>query len=674
MHETRGSGSAGLGLYNRPFNGEGGIVKINNITKYNGIQELDRPDEHIAEQVYVSTDELRAYDSIVRPNAIVPVSRYFIERWLPVLGVTRAWLALAFRQVAFVSSATACEVPIQTTLRRLGIWCGLSHVRIHQLLKDPFYLDWFVRSPSGVLGNHTSVRSEPSSYSVRSDIPLTPQDQLRLSMWLNNNAPDNDADWSIILENSLAAKEVVLPKNASLSRQSFTIQQLVTSVRHSDTPLPPSLDKACNELHARWTLPDRSILVTHYFLKKWLPDLSSGLGWLIILMRSLSYSEIQDTQIGQFWLRGGLVHISNSLNVSTKSVSRWVRSKYGCYFFRLIESAHDPADKRCRLYSVNMSEPIHSTDKSYYEERLNIQNLSTPPQGNGQFLTTLTESTGQNLTSSGQNLTVAGQNLTRRQTKINKKRTKLNNLSIFKDSFKTSFKDSQQQHVVPFDFWPINTILQQAGVKQKKIITVLSATEQKQYHFIAWLLFGVSISTIEYPVLFALKRMNESLPPENFCLIAKNTPEKLLHWLIEPVIDVDTKIEVEIGKLRKANAGRLLVSWGVDCVDSEMNKIIEDIDIPKTDLELPPLCVFETAQVLSIWKRTRQQLKRDLDRALYETWVRDLDCIAVEGDIFILVTANQFACDWLNQNLKVLITQEISKNAGREVSIRLVVL
>jgi len=668
------AGLQALDYITAPLMGRGSIVQANNITKDNRIQEFDRPDDHIEEQVYVSPDELRAYDSIVRPNAIVPVSLYFIERWLPVLGVTRAWLALAFRQVAFVSSATTREVPVHTTLRRLGIWCGLSHVRIHQLLKDPFYLDWFVRNPSGVLGNHTSLRSEPSSYSVRSDIPLTPQDQLRLSMWLNNNAPDNDADWSIVLENSLAAKKVVLPKNASLSRQSFTIQQLVTAVRHSDTPLPPSIDKACNELHARWTLPDRSVLVTHYFLKKWLPDLSSGLGWLIILMRSRSYSEIRDTQIGQFWLRGGLVHISNSLNVSTKSVSRWVRSKYGGFFFRLIDSAHDPADKRCRLYSVNMSEPIHSTDQSYYEELLNIQNLSNSPQGNGQFLTTLTECTVQNLTRSGQKLTVSGQNLTSRQTKLNKQRTKFNNLSTFNYSFKDSFKDFQQQHVVPFDFWPINTILQQAGVKQKKIISVLSATEQKQYHFIAWLLFGVSISTIEFPVLFALKRMNESLPPEKFCLIAKNTPEKLLHWLIEPGIDVDTNIEVEIGKLRKANAGRLLVSWGVDLVGSKTNKKTEDLDIPKTGLELPPLCVFETAQVLSIWKRTSQQLKRDLDRTLYETWVRDLDCIAVEGNVFILATANQFARDWLNQNLKALITQEISKNAGREVSIRLMVL
>ena len=52
--------------------------------------------------IQISPEERRAYDTVVRPNAIIPVPRYFLKHWGPLLGAFRAWLALAFRQVDFV--------------------------------------------------------------------------------------------------------------------------------------------------------------------------------------------------------------------------------------------------------------------------------------------------------------------------------------------------------------------------------------------------------------------------------------------------------------------------------------------------------------------------------------------------------------------------------------------
>jgi len=131
-------------------------------------------------EIQISPEERSAYDTVVRPNAIIPMPRYFLKHWVPLFGASRAWLALAFRQVAFVSRSQTDEVPLRTTLRRLGRWCGLTHVRVHQLLKNPGHLTWFVGNRLGSISDRNGPRSEPTTYWVRAEIPPTLVDQARL--------------------------------------------------------------------------------------------------------------------------------------------------------------------------------------------------------------------------------------------------------------------------------------------------------------------------------------------------------------------------------------------------------------------------------------------------------------------------------------------------------------
>jgi len=63
---------------------------------------------------------------------------------------------------------------------KAGAVCGLTHVRVHQLLKDPGHLTWFVRSRLGSISDRYGPRSEPTTYWVRAEIPLTLVGQARL--------------------------------------------------------------------------------------------------------------------------------------------------------------------------------------------------------------------------------------------------------------------------------------------------------------------------------------------------------------------------------------------------------------------------------------------------------------------------------------------------------------
>jgi len=83
-----------------------------------------------------------------------------------------------------MSRSQTDEVPLRTTLRRLLQCCGLTHVRVHQLLKDPGHPTWFVGNRPGSISDRNGPRSEPTTYWVQAEIPLTLVDQARMVTWL----------------------------------------------------------------------------------------------------------------------------------------------------------------------------------------------------------------------------------------------------------------------------------------------------------------------------------------------------------------------------------------------------------------------------------------------------------------------------------------------------------
>jgi hypothetical protein len=653
-------------------------------------------------------EALRAYDAVVRPNAILPIPHYFIEEWLPLLGTSRSWLALAFRQVAFVSQSSREEVPVHTTLRKLGRWCGLTHVRIHQVLKDPQYLNWFVRNPEGDLADRPSPRSQPTTYMVRSDIPLTPKDQARLAWWFEKRSPCDDKEWIHALSEATEAKKSTLPEDVLLPQQSMTIQQLVYAQRGEDTPLPPSIDEACTELHARWIQPDFVTLVTHYFLVRWLPDLSPGLGWLIVLLRSRAYQQ-KDDLIGQVWINGGWGTISRSLGVSRRSLTRWVSSSDSSLFFRQRSDMQDPADRRNILLVVRLSEPIHPVDQEVYQSKLDSQNLTSPIPVDRQFLTSPSSEEGHSLTtcggsstddgdsltSAGQNLPQGGHNLTNAVTGFTTIRTELNNL---KDSLNLSFnkhnqvKDQQQEDsakfskikvVVPaLDQWQLEKILISTGMGKNIQDSILNASEQEKNNFMGWLLFALSVSSIHYPVLFAHKRRMESSPPEPFLQIAQTPVSKCYGWLIGEREDVPPDLQKAVQDLKRLRAHEKLLQLkavhpGLDEWIST-RKTEGETRVPtgeKRKRYVPPIAIRSDGMTPDqAWEAARGQLQAEVDRAAYETWVRNVEYIGFEEGVFTLGAANEYAREWLEDRLTSIAERVLTGIIGQRVKVDFVMI
>jgi hypothetical protein len=657
--------------------------------------------------VDLAPEALRAYDAVVRPNAILPIPRYFLEEWLPLLGTSRSWLVLAFRQVAFVSRSSYDEVPVHTTLRKLRRWCGLTHVRIHQVLKDPGYLTWFVRNPQGDLADRKSPRSQPTTYLVRSDMPLTPHDQARLSLWLEERSPSDDQEWIQALSEAIAAKEMILPEDVSLPQGSMTIQQLVYAQRGVDTPLPPSIDEACTELHARWIQPDFVTLVTHYFLVRWLPNLSPGLGWLIVLLRSRAYQQ-RDDAIGQVWVHGGWGSIADTLGVSRRSLTRWVSSDDSHLFFQKRSDIQDPIDRRNLLVVVRLSEPIHPQDQKAYQDKLDSQSLTSPIPVNGQFLTSSPSEDGHSLTSCGEtstdhgnSLTSTGQNLpdqrkylTSKGTDLNKDRTELNNLNdLLRLSPERSNKKTTQplerpfelqgkEVVVPEDQWQLEKIVIGTGVGEKIRKTFLNATELEKNAFMGWLLFALSVSSIHYPVLFAHKRNSEGPPPDSFLQLAQMPASKCYGWIIGIEEDIPPQLQKSIGDLRRQRGHEKLLQLGA--VHPRMDEWVvrrkAERDANSTDHEkrkryVPPVVIRSDGMTAEqAWQIAQGQLQAEVDRVAFETWVRDVEFISFKEGIITLGAANEYARDWLEDRLTSIAERVIAGIIGQRVKVQFVMI
>lgn len=535
------------------------------------------------EIVHLAPEAQRAYDAIVRPNAIIPIPRYFMDNWLPLLGTSRSWLSIAFRQVAFVSRSGNHEVPVRTTLRKLGRWCGLSHVRVHQVLKDPEYLTWFVRNPQGDLSDRTVPRSEPTMFMVRADIPLTPEDQSRLALWLAEREPVDDSDWVEAIEAAIEARDRKLPKNHPLPDVSLTIQQIVYAQRGDETPLPPSLDEACTELHSRWVQPERVTLATHYFIARWLPDLSPGLGWLILHLRSRSYLQ-EDRQVGQVWIAGGWKGLAESIGVSRKSLSRWVNSDAASQFFRRREDTEDPTNRRNILLFVRMSEPIHAQDEEQYHQLLKGQDLTTPIPFAGQKLTSPSTGEGQGLTAGGKqstdgstNLTGPGQELPSHQQKLtssgselNKKGTKLNTLSTSKLKQNTDVQEINQLENVQIN----DSVKSRSAPHAQPSSSGLSPTESAA---------------------------------ETRDTVRPHSPGGY---------DPD--------------------GW-------------------------------------KVWRTVRSQLQMELSKAVFDTWLKDIEVIEFGNDALVLGAANEYASEWLNERMRSKIERILKGNLGKEIIVHFMV-
>lgn len=73
------------------------------------------------------------------------------------------------------------------------------------------------------------------------------------------------------------------------------------------------------------------------------------------------------------------------------------------------------------------------------------------------------------------------------------------------------------------------------------------------------------------------------------------------------------------------------------------------------------------------WEQILKQLKEDMPRASFNTWVADVEVVSFDGRVFTLAARNSYARDWLEKRLTDSISRLLAGTFKRNITVRFVV-
>jgi chromosomal replication initiator protein len=75
----------------------------------------------------------------------------------------------------------------------------------------------------------------------------------------------------------------------------------------------------------------------------------------------------------------------------------------------------------------------------------------------------------------------------------------------------------------------------------------------------------------------------------------------------------------------------------------------------------------------AVWKAAHGELKLQMTRASFDTWLRDAHLVAEEGNAFVVGVPNVYARDWLEHRLKGVVLRTLKQVSGRDIDLRFIV-
>ena len=284
---------------------------------------------------------LSLYDEIVRPEQVVVVPHYYL-RWIPWLGVDLAWLPIGFRQVAFLRGSRFETGDIfEASARSVAQWSGVSTRTLKRKIKDP-RLGWFVEphDPEHVEFRWNDDREQyeriPKKWRVSMSMPLTPADQSSLSSWFATRVSSGKNPVAILQEALTTPVESLVPWPEKVPEEIpagklTTVQDLVldTLCKGQDKSTRIAVLQVADALAGYITGNARNIVLTHYFIRNWIPLLSPGPAWLVTFLRSRCFYNRDTEELrDETTITGGYEQLANRLGLArSRTIGEWFRGR-----------------------------------------------------------------------------------------------------------------------------------------------------------------------------------------------------------------------------------------------------------------------------------------------------------------------------------------------------------
>lgn len=246
----------------------------------------------------LTTEYSTPYGAVVRDEIVMGVPRYFLERWVPVLGTGPAAVVNTLRQLDYRCHGETITISGEALAREAAV----SRRYLYTCLDAP-WMRAFVRVESGQKNRSDAgkIVQDANHYTVRLDDPLTPADADHLlSMLIRLADTPLDAARRAL---ELNARDLWAPDPAKPA-QRFTEPRAITA-RDVIQRAFPTWEAATDEqkqlfsqtaeaLHRHITLVREDgkaskIIVPQYFRKVWWKRLGHNLAWSYLWLRGCVY-------------------------------------------------------------------------------------------------------------------------------------------------------------------------------------------------------------------------------------------------------------------------------------------------------------------------------------------------------------------------------------------------
>jgi hypothetical protein len=122
--------------------------------------------------------------SVIQPDKTVYVTKYFLEKWLPLLGHSTLIVIMMTRKVCYWNPYTGEKRDIlETEMGELAKQACISVRTLKTVLKNDLVKRYFIRYTVRRVMTPNGIRTAGIRLQVRMDDPLTPQDQEALGSY-----------------------------------------------------------------------------------------------------------------------------------------------------------------------------------------------------------------------------------------------------------------------------------------------------------------------------------------------------------------------------------------------------------------------------------------------------------------------------------------------------------
>ncbi|MBN1564967.1 MAG: hypothetical protein JXA10_14065 [Anaerolineae bacterium] len=347
------------------------------------------------------------YNALIRDDVVMGVPRYFLERWVPILGTNAATVVNTLRQLTYRCSREQPETPINPFNQTVTI-SGTALAREATMSRRHLYTcletDWitaFIRLKSGqkVRSANGKITQKANHYYVRMDDPLTPADADHLCQLLPKLAdtPLDAAQRALAHDpRDLWASDVKQAGERFTEPRAITARDVLLRAFPFWTPATDEAKRQFAELsealHRHMTLvrddgKTSKIIVPQYFRTHWWPHLGHDLAWAYLWLRGYVYDNpAEGIRRDTCWIPS----LNTLLDVINRPREWWRRNVEKKkpdaawsldVFFQQQDSqkGRDPANPQwvARQYWIALDIPVAPEDQARYTHLLSTWDADT---------------------------------------------------------------------------------------------------------------------------------------------------------------------------------------------------------------------------------------------------------------------------------------------------------